>query len=418
MKKLLILFLIGLITISCSHDFTTYNEQETKKIKYNEVFEQTFGTVASNQTWGFSSEINNRRSAMPNSNEWGTNNGVGYINFPTPEQISDEEKAQVITTFSEKGKTSYESIIDVDSFFVQQIYCGPNGHKMNELATTVNYKRELITHSWWPLNQEVVETECEPFDDIINNFNKGEGSNMLMYNSATKDFSYKTSQSGGERIYGHWRMEKINGHYYVGFDHEAWRQAPANANEEDKRDYIYNDWIVRIVPSKEFKDIEKVKESGRIICEDMGTIGDFDFNDVVFDATIYESGKTIITLLAAGGTLDISVAGIDVSSVMGKMVNTGVGNTCEPYTFTAKDSYNSLKDIPIIVSSKNSAGEITSYALSAEKGKAPQKICVPTTFKWCKEYKEHSIDKAYPGFKNWVNNGNFWSGEINEEHLY
>ena len=64
----------------------------------------------------------------------------------------------------------------------------------------------------------------------------------------------------------------------------------------------------------------------------------------------------------------------------------------------------------------NSAENVTSYELSAQVGKAPQKICVPKTFRWCKEYK--SIKDAYPGFKNWVNNGDFWSGEINNELIY
>jgi hypothetical protein len=363
---------------------------------------------------------------MPNSNEWGTANGVGYLDFPKPADITAEELEAVLAVFNEKGDTTYTSILDIDSFFVQQVYCGPNGHKMTELATTVNYTRERKVICWWPYEDEVVETTVDPYDDIINNFNNGKYSDnaeqgcMLMYNSATKDFSFKTTQSGGERIYNHWRMEKINGNYYVGFDHEAWRQAPANANEEDFRDYIYNDWIVKIVPGKGYSEEEdKVKESGRIICEDLGGIGDFDFNDVVFDATIYESGRTVITILAAGGTLPISVAGEDISSVMGHMVNTIKGGaTHEPYTFTAANTYNSLVDIPIVVTNKDNANQLYQYELKANMGEAPQKIKVPTTFRWCQEYKEHSIDKAYPGFTEWVTGGTFWDGEVNEEHLY
>ena len=293
---------------------------------------------------------------------------------------------------------------------------------MNELATTVNYKRERKVICWWPYQDEVIATLCEPYDDIINNFNNGKYSGnaeqgcMLMYNSSTKlDFSFKTSQSGGQRIYGHWRMEKINGNYYVGFDHEAYRQAPANANEEDKRDYIYNDWIIKIVPGLSYSEEDKIKEAGRIICEDLGGIGDFDFNDVVFDATIYESGKTIITLQAAGGTLPLTVAGIEVHEAFGvntkDMVNTGAGIVKDAYTFEASEKYNSLIEIPIIVMHNANATNMERYAieLKAEIGKAPQKICVRTSFKWPKEYK--SIEMAYPGFKNWVNTGDKWYNE-------
>lgn len=412
-----------LFVCSCTkHDFDTYTPSQAKEHQYAKAFEQTFGNIASGQVWGFSQPKAYTRSAMPNSNEWGTNNGAGYLNFPTPANITAEEREAVLAVFNQKGKETYESIIDVDSFFVQQVYCGPNGNKMNELATTVDYKRERKVICWWPYEDEVVETSFEPYDDIINNFNNGKYSGnaeqgcMLMYNSSTKlDFSFKTSQSGGQRIYGHWRMEKINGNYYIGFDHEAWRQAPANANEEDKRDYIYNDWIIKIVPGLGYSEEDKIKETGRIICEDLGGIGDFDFNDVVFDATIYESGKTIITLQAAGGTLPLTVAGIEVHEAFGvstkDMVNTGTGIVKDTYTFEALEKYNSLIEIPVIVMYNANATNMERYVieLKAEIGKAPQKICVPTSFKWPKEYK--SIEDAYPGFKNWVNTGDKWYNE-------
>jgi hypothetical protein len=243
-------------------------------------------------------------------------------------------------------------------------------------------------------------------DDICNNFNGGKYNNnaeqgcMLMFNSSTSQWSFKTSQSGGERIYDHWRMEKIDGSYYVGLDHEAWRQAPANANEEDKRDYVYNDWIIKIVPGNGVTPpIDRVKEEGMIICEDLGTIGDFDFNDVVFYAKVWESGKADIEILAAGGTLDIAVAGVKIGDVMGKMVNTGL-KSVPTYSFTAANTYNSLIEIPIVVSKTDAAGNVTSYELSAQMGKAPQKICVPKGFRWCKEYK--SLAEAYTGFKDWT----------------
>ena len=427
MKKIVLFLMSMLALVGCNkHDFETLSIQEVKEVQYADAFYEHFNNkIAETQTWGFGNRAFTR-TAMPNSNEWGTANGVGYVNFPKPADITAEELEAVLAVFNEVGETSYESILDVDSFFVQQVYCGPNGHKMTELATTVDYTRNVNVICWWPYEDEIIEANVDPYDDIINNFNNGKYSDnaeqgcMLMYNSATKDFSFKTTQSGGERIYNHWRMEKINGNYYVGFDHEAWRQAPANANEEDFRDYIYNDWIVKIVPSIGYSEEEDaVKENGRIICEDMGTVGDFDFNDVVFDATIYESGKTVITILAAGGTLPITVAGVDVASVMGKMVNTIKGGaTHAPYTFVASDTYENLIDIPIVVSQTDAAGHVTSWELSAKMGEAPQKICVPTTFRWCQEYKEHSIDKAYPGFTEWVNYGDFWSGAVVEEHLY
>jgi len=159
----------------------------------------------------------------------------------------------------------------------------------------------------------------------------------------------------------------------------------------------------------------QVKEQGRIMCEDLGTIGDFDFNDVVFDAVIYTDGTTEITLLAAGGTLDLMVAGIEVhgerafnvgkTNNMWHMVNTGTPSVKDPIVvrdpvkFTATEKYNSLIEIPIVVR-KQQGQNITSYNLTAVKGKAPQKICVPIGTRWADEY--ISITSAYPKFIDWV----------------
>ena len=49
-------------------------------------------------------------------------------------------------------------------------------------------------------------------------------------------------------------------------------------------------------------------------------------------------------------------------------------------------------------------------------GKAPQKICVPKNFKWCKEYK--SLADVYPGFKSWTTGAaDTWTGSYDEENV-
>ena len=404
MKKV-ILGLIALLSFTAcnKNDFEPMTDQEIKEAKYAAAFEQVFGTISPTQTWGFS-QTATTRSAQPNSNQWGTNDWDGrYLNYPKPADITPEERAKVLAVFNEKGKESYTDLVNWSNFFVQQVYCGTNGWKMNELACWDPQGYNCTIYPDWNNYQPTIVFSN---DDICNNFNGGKYDNnaeqgcMLMFNSSTSQWSFKTSQSGGERIYDHWRMEKIDGSYYVGLDHEAWRQALANANEEDKRDYVYNDWIIKIVPGNGVTPpIDRVKEEGMIICEDLGTIGDFDFNDVVFYAKVWESGKTDIEILAAGGTLDIEVAGVKIVDVMGKMVNTSL-KSVPTYSFTAANTYNSLIEIPIVVSKTDAAGNVTSYELSAQMGKAPQKICVPKGFRWCKEYK--SLAEAYTGFKDWT----------------
>ena len=95
-------------------------------------------------------------------------------------------------------------------------------------------------------------------DDHVNGFNAATsndyGGRMLMVNSSTQRFGFSSSQDNGHVFYN-FRMEVINGNYYVGLDFEA---AGQNKNEKVARDYVYDDWIVKVVPGKGISD--KVKE--------------------------------------------------------------------------------------------------------------------------------------------------------------
>ena len=409
MKKLLV-FLFGLLLASCVSD-VKYSEQEMKELTYANAFEQAFGTISPTQTWGFSQGM---RSAYPNSNEW-VDKG-----YQVPGAVTEAEIEKVYAAFSEVGAESYESPIDWDCFFVQQVWKGTASYKAKNNGDVVGGNQMDWLCAFDPTGVNMVEYEGQSVkvivghDDHVNNFNNASGSIQLMINSSTKRFGFKSSTDNGHVFYN-FRMEKIDGNYYVGFDFEA---NGNNPNEKVDRDYIYNDWIVKIVPGK---GTDKVKQEGLIICEDLGTIGDFDFNDVVFYAKVWESGKTEIWLLAAGGTLNLTVAGQEVHEAFDvpqtTMVNTeestGKGVTKNPFYFVAENTYSSLINIPVIVRTKDAAGNVTSYELSAEMGKAPQKICVPKGFRWCKEYKSLSI--AYPGFREWTTGtSDTWATEYNE----
>lgn len=222
-------------------------------------------------------------------------------------------------------------------------------------------------------------------------------------------FDFEGNNAVATRTY-----DNNNGKYYWGGNANmaSFREATASDPEESKayfrnyygpndKQYVlgcadgyYSDWIVRLIKAEKNKEI---KEEGRIICEDLGTSDDFDFNDIVFDATIYTDNTCDITILSAGGTLDVTVAGEDIHAHTGKMTT-----KCN-YSFSTS-GYSRLIDIPIVVTTTNSAGEITSYDLHCEKGAAPQKICVGKDYKWCTE-RTH-IDDAYPGFKTWVKQNN------------
>ena len=436
MKKII----LGLVAIfalaACSHDSGSYTVNQEAKVTndYNTAFVKTFGQPAANQDWGFASRQlpasfkATTRAAQPNGNQWGTNDDNGkYKKYPAPSPITSAELEKVLNVFNQKGATSYEPIVHWKNFFVQQVYTGPNGSKMNELATTVNYTVEVITHNWWPLDQETIVTEVAPFDDIINNFNAGDNTTydgcMLMWNSATEDFSFKTSQGGGQRWYKHWRMEKIDGNFYVGFDHESAKQgSDANENELDVRDYIYNDWIVKIVPGygEIIPEPEPKTYSVRIICEDLMATGgsDFDFNDVVFDVNYIENvNKTFINIKAAGGTIPLYIQGKEVhklfqdaypeagivlpsDGVLGTMINTNATGGVKVGDVSLElDGIIAPKDIEITVNANG-----TVIPLKAETGQPAAKIAVDPSFNWLNE--RDNITQVCPNFPTYVKNGN------------
>ena len=211
---------------------------------------------------------------------------------------------------------------------------------------------------------------------------------------------------------------------------------------------------ITVVTTVEHYETRELIEQGRVFCEDLGQIStnDMDFNDVVFDAYVYkvtpstrtivsEDGvetsnttsaeapyyETTIVLLAAGGTLQLSLAGVEVHNALGghqsfTIVNTvendegAYGNDwsgCSPVLLGTGFSYASIVEIPVVVRYGN--GEV--LELSAEQGWAPHKILVPIGTKWCKE--RVNIADAYTNFHDYVGSSqNFWEGSTDADKLY
>jgi len=434
---------------SCSKSEELYNQgaidqqKDQKKIEsvsstYDAAFVAAFGQPAANQDWGFASRKLpasfgvGTRAAQTNSNQWGTNEWDGrYLDYPHPDPITADELEAVLDVFNKKGVESYTALVDWSNFYVQQVYKGEAKHKdaagnefvgsdeMNELHCTTDYVQ--TNPNWWP---EVWEHSGNYSTDCVNNFNGGtyKGTDtqyntdcMLMFHSSTKDWSYKTSKAGGQRLH-FFRMEKINGNYYVGLDFAAFRQASANANEDVERDLIYNDWIIKIVPGKGEPIPEPERYTVRIICEDLMATNssDFDFNDVVFDAS-YVKGqtKTFITVKAAGGTIPLYIEGTEVhklfqdaypnagiilpaDGVKGTMINTHATGGVEIGDATMIiNKIIAPWDIKITI---NSGG--TEIPLKAEVGHPAAKIAVNPSFQWLDERAD--ITTTCPNFPLYV----------------
>jgi hypothetical protein len=206
-------------------------------------------------------------------------------------------------------------------------------------------------------------------------------------------------------------MEEINGNYYVGFDFEA---NGNNPNEKVDRDYIYNDWIVKIVPGKGTTPKPKIYKV-RIICEDLmvNNATDFDFNDVVFDVK-FDASNAKVKILAAGGTLPLCLGlngtpneewevhklfKVDTNY----MVNTNAqskglnGNNKDadkyvelPLAIGVADAAEANSKINVYVKKNGEWVELT-----AQQGKAASKVAVGTDYDWCDERED--VDAKYFG---------------------
>jgi hypothetical protein len=213
-------------------------------------------------------------------------------------------------------------------------------------------------------------------------------------------------------------------------------------------------------------EIKTVIDHKRVFCEDLGSSSnrkDFDYNDVVFDAKIISSyfedrtyeGTILkntsapyghnyyaeITVLAAGGELELTVGDQQVNELFAKPLNMIINTVSEkdddefaashnsfddpftPQTFTynfASEEEATINNIPVMA--KHGVSVIY---LKSKKGEAPQKICVPIrpNTRWA--YERVDIATAYGNFGAWVGHveafqsvDDVWKDNYTEGNLY
>ena len=471
----------GCMTSCTDHTEFIGNVVQAKTEAFDEAFVEAYGEIQPGHDWGFGSvgQAARTRSADTNGNMWFTSDP--NYNYKQVPPITDAELAKVLAVFNQTGAEKYTSLIDWDEYFVQQVYTGIAVYTDSADNTGILGSSKM---NW------LYSIDKDGNEDHINNFNHGSNNDyngiMLMKNSSTKEFGFSNSNGQG-RLFKNFRMEVIDGNYYVGFDFESWRSSEANANEGVKRDFIYNDWIVKIVPAErnngetptipqvyvvveettpsayyEVWTGKKVVDIGRVMAEDLGSsdLNDMDYNDVVFEARIVrpyteirkkdsesssdyetvtnvtidgtnyyageESAYANIKLLAAGGTIPIEVAGIDVHNAFGAigkttMINTenpnmtnGTYATCGP-TDLQKDGgdknfdYSSIDAIPISATFANNT------VIIDNSGSVPHKICVPTSAPWPLERIE--MNEAYSNKFGSGTNGSTGDGYVQDKSI-
>lgn len=422
-KKLTTLaFFIGLVGCT-SHDFTPRTYEEVQKENFKVAFSKTFGTPAADQDWGFNSEIQVYDYTKALTRGHNVNGNLWYQQWKRPVNVGEAEAEKVLEEFSKvrEGATN-DVCLPWDNYWVQQVHQGTsasidgNGNKVYPK----NVCNQLIAYNFTTGQYE-----------HVNNFNNANNTTTytddvtkekfigttLMIDMGTGDtkeqFGYHNTSDS--KYHYEYIVLEIDGAYYVGFDIVGYHPVgqDANTNMDVDRDWIFNDWIVKISPA-----LYNMEGAVRIIAEDLGASeSDFDYNDVVFDAKVanewvgsLNANKLVayVTLQAAGGTLPLTVAGKEVHEMfgvsVGTMVNTGIVSK-DPVSFKAIlgdanwsiSGSDAVKSIPVVVKKGNEV-----YALDVETGKAPEKIAVSTDFIWCGE--RVPIQSVYPKFPDWVKN--------------
>lgn len=376
---------------SCSHDSNVYSPEDPfqkQEELYNKAFAEQFGTPAANHDWGFGSGSSRAvavsRGSNTEANMWG-----GYIEVPAP---LTEQQIAVVTNWFAAHQNPEGVAVDYKEYFAQQVSSTDNGRHMDQLWDASDHINNFNSGDCSTNNNVWDGTLSNPNDPNSKVFHSDKI--MLMTNQSTESFKYHETISNKwwdnhyVIIPGDMIDPIVAGMYFVGFDYEAAGQDP---NQIIPADGYYNDWIVKITPGL-------YKDAQRVIAEDLGAVGDFDFNDVVFDVRVcspYYQPYTLITVQAAGGTMPLYIEGKEVHELFGvetkTMVNTGA-KACTVAQFTINGA-KEAKDVKITVEN----GEIT---FNLENADAPKKICVGTDYEWCAE--KQNIKAKYPNYVKYV----------------
>lgn len=163
-----------------------------------------------------------------------------------------------------------------------------------------------------------------------------------------------------------------------------------------------------------------------IACEDLGSVGDYDFNDAVFSVSHVGGSNTLtVTPLAAGGTYpievlynDLNIGGSEgtdfhklidseasVSNELYSPINAYTRGTAgEPITIEGVPADYDINNhgFTVKVTKNPNEGAITITAPDHKEVKAPQMLVLPGNWIWPIESK--NIHSGYPQFENWTNN--------------
>ena len=157
---------------------------------------------------------------------------------------------------------------------------------------------------------------------------------------------------------------------------------------------------------EQYEDLANKKQVWTLAFEDMSTIGDFDFNDVVLVIDPYsKTGVADVYLAATGGTLNSYIYYEDTLLGEAHQLLGSVENGKNVIANTYEQKYKMKKIYTIKLG--NVAAEAAKFKVVAGNnvitfpkiGEVPKALCVAGFWSWPKE--STRVDHAYPVFRDW-----------------
>lgn len=430
MFKGMALLTIGFAFVACSHE-TVYDENYQDKERtfdYDQAFTKEFGTIAKGHKWGFDQTTGRSftRASYDKTHElW-----IIPENFTHGRRTKEGNAANAVQAAFNTNLSQTLNGFDFDNYWLQHVDM-PKNVKVDIVcleAYNSNTKAwEAVKNFDAGKNETDFQIE-EEYDVEIT----AESTNFIAnMNTSAACTTLVTNMGGdgdpqnGNKIF-RVKMKEKKGKttsYYYNYDYYFLPNFSYHKNDAQN---IYGDflgfyftsknhngfWVIKIAAAEKYTPTtpNPVAAEGRVLCEDMGA-NDFDFNDVVFDAWIMNTGEIKIKVIAHGGKLPISIAGVDVT--LGQMTNTGLNQAdYQEFTIPAVDGkakYATIDAIPVKVYKDAQ----NTYDLTAPVGSAPQKICVPVGTDYPDEYVK--LSDAYTPFTDWVSilSPADWTYEVN-----
>lgn len=223
---------------------------------------------------------------------------------------------------------------------------------------------------------------------------------------------YSNGALNGGRIHSAVVKDSQNHPLYIGLEDNP------DANMRDCNDVIFcisdnksgNETPPEVVDPENPNTPDDDKPATWIIaCEDLGSTGDYDFNDIVFGVShVAGQEKVEVIPYAAGGTLPAHIYwnNEDLGEIHGLL---GSASTATMINTNSKGKPGESIEIEVgsnfWMSSTNMGGfslkigETKVEIAAPGEGKVPQMICVPADWAWPKE--RTNIINAYPAFGEW-----------------